>query len=207
MAVNCSRPAALTAIAAVLCGIDFDQFVCIIAQRSQDVPSFATEAEMKTLAAWTPLLTAPGNTKIVKFPEFAGFTLPSSEAQFADENSNASIDGVGTYTGLSLVKPTGLFLSTPFDVLDQVRALEEESRAGLEVGLTFYFITRDGRIVHKNLAGIEIANFNVGSVGSEGYKAANKIPFSFTLPGDWDRGGLQITKPNFDIRRALKVAA
>lgn len=46
----CTRPAALTPISKVACAIHFGQIVALLIQRGQAAASFATEAELKTLA-------------------------------------------------------------------------------------------------------------------------------------------------------------
>ena len=209
MATNtsCTRPTALTAISAFSCALHFGQIVALLIQRGQTTPSFATEAELQTLAKWTALLAAVGGTKVIKTPEFAGFVLPGSEPQYADENSNNSIDGTGTFTGFNSIKPTGKFVGIPSDIKSQLELIQGESAPGLNPGTTMFPITGDGRIIYDLddngiIRGIPFVNFYVGSLSSQGFKANNENAFGLTLVGDWDRN-VQITKPSFNPRTAF----
>lgn len=209
MATTCKRPDALTAISKFDCAVHFGQLVALLIQRGQDAPSFATEAELKTLAAWTPLLAAPGATKVIKTPEFAGFVFPGSEPQYADENSNNSIDGNGYFTGFNSVKPTGKFVGIPSAIKAELSLVSDESRPGLNPGTTFYGITGDGRLIYDldddgAIRGIPFVNFYVGSLSSQGLKANNENAFGLTLPGEWDKN-VQIVKPSFNPRIALAI--
>jgi hypothetical protein len=210
---TCTRPAALTSISKVECPVHFGQIVAMLIQRGQKTPSFATEAELKTLAAWLPFLTALGGTKIIKTPEFPGFVIPGSEAQFADENSNNSIGGLGYFTGYNAVKATGKFVGIPSDIRTQLSLIEDESRPGLDPGTTAMFITLDGQLVYQTtkdddgddmISGIPFTNFTLGSVASQGFKALNENAFSINLLGDWDKN-VRMVKPSFNPRTALGV--
>ncbi|MGI4871377.1 MAG: hypothetical protein ACRYFX_09380 [Janthinobacterium lividum] len=204
---TCTRPNALTAISAVSCAVHFDQIVALLIQRGQSTPSFATEAVMKTLAAWTPLIAAPDGTKVIKTPEFAAFVVPGSEAQFADENSNNSVDGNGYFTGYNSVKAKGEFIGLPSDVRTQLALIEDESRPGLSPGTTAYLVLRDGRLVYSkdaagNIGGIPFTNFNVSSLDLQGLKTLNKNAFGLTLDGTWDKT-IQVVQPSFNPRTQL----
>jgi|GEM_PF-3038749 len=207
---TCTRPAALTAISAVVCGINLGQIVAAVFQRQQDDAPFATEAAAKVLANWTALLTAADDTKMVKTPEFPGFKIPSSEPQYINENSNESIDGLGTFVGFNSVKATAVFESLPFEIAEEIRTLADESTAGLTQGLTGFLITGDRRILARKLAdgkiaGIDLYNFYLASRGLEGLKTTDKLPFGFSLAPDWDKDLVLIT-PSFDPRKALNPA-
>lgn len=207
MAGSCTRPTALAPISKFNCAVHFDQFVGLLFQRGQATPSFATEAELQTLAKWTALLTAPDGSKVVKTPEFADGVIPGSEPQFADQNSNASIDGLGYFTGFNSVQATGNFVGLPSDIRTQLSLLEEESRPGLDPGLTAYIILRDGRLVYNKdendiISGVSLTNFYMASLNLQGFKALNKNAFGFTLDGTWDKY-LQVVKPDFNPRTAL----
>ena len=204
---TCTRPAALSGISKFSCATHFDQFIGILMQRGQATPSFATEAELKSLAKWTPLLAAPDGTKVVKTPEFANGVIPGSEPQFADQNSNASIGGLGYFTGFNTVQATGEFIGLPSDIRTQLSLLEEESRPGLDPGLTGYIILLDGRLVYNKdeqgiISGVPLTNFYVGSLNLQGFKTLNRNAFGFTLDGTWDKN-LQVVKPDFNPRTAL----
>ena len=209
MPSSCKRADALTAISKFDCAVHFGQVVALLIQRGQATASFASEAELKTLAAWTALLSAPGATKVIKTPEFAGFVFPGSEPQYADENSNNSIDGNGYFTGFNSVKPTGKFVGIPSAIKAELSLISDESRPGLDPGTTFYAITGDGRLIYDldeagAIRGIPFSNFYVGSLKSDGLKANNENAFGLTLPGEWDKN-VQITKPSFNPRTALAL--
>lgn len=204
---NCTRPAALTAISPLTCAVDFDQMVRLFLQRAQDTPTFATETELASLAAWTPLIAATGGTKIIGTPLFAGFVVPGSEPQYAEENSNNSIDGNGYFTGFNAVKATGKFSGLPSDIKSQLALVQDESAAGLDPGMTAYILTRDGRLVYQKdasgkIGGIPFTNFYVASLNLQGLKAKNENAFGLSLPGDWDKD-IQVVKLGFNGRTAL----
>lgn len=205
---DCSRPTALTPITPFTCAEHFDQIVMLLIQRGQTVPSFPTEAALKNLDKWTALLTAPDSTKIIKTPEFAGFVIPATEPQYADENSNQSIDGNGYFTGFNSSKPTGKFVGIPSALKKQLDLLEDESRPGLRPGVTFFAVTRDGRLIYDmdendNIRGLPFVNFFRGGAKSDGLKSLNENAFGLTLPdGKWDRN-VQIVKPDFNPRTDL----
>lgn len=210
MAGNCSRPAAIPTISKVDCGINLGQIVAVIFQRRQPTAPFATEAALKTKAAWDAFLLALDATRAQKTPEFAGFKIPGSEAVYVGENSNESIDGQGTFVGYNAVKVTGQFQSTPPDIITALRGYEGESAPGLTDGLTAYFITGDRRIVAKkydggtSLSGIPVSNFNIGSRNLEGFRTLDSNAFGLTLAPDWDRD-LVIVTPSFDPRALLNA--
>jgi hypothetical protein len=208
-ATTCTRATALTPISKFDCAVHFGQLVALLIQRGQDTSSFATETALKSLATWTPLLAALNGTKVIKTPEFAGFTLPGSEPQYTDENSNNSIDGNGYFTGFNSVKPAGKFVGIPSALKEQLQLISDESRPGLDPGTTFFGITGDGRLIYDMdetgaIRGIPFVNFWVGSVKSEGLKANNENAFGLTLPGEWDKR-VQIIKPDFNPRLALNL--
>ncbi|QNH60737.1 hypothetical protein [Hymenobacter sediminicola] len=201
MAVNCTRPTELTDISKVLCAVHFGQIVRLAFRRRLGVtaPAFATEAAMKTQAAWNSAITAEGNDKIILSPLFVNFVIPPSEAQFLEENTNGSINGKGYLAGYNAVKPTGEFVGLPGDVKAQLELIEEEARAELgEDPMEQWGITADNRIISVGAAGIPFSNFYIGSVGSEGFRALNKNAFGFSLDGKWDKG-LTVTQAEFDL--------
>jgi hypothetical protein len=180
----------------------------LIFQRAQEEPSFATEAELKTLAAWTPLLTASDDTKVQITPEFSGLTLPGSEPQFAEQNTNNSIDGNGYFTGYNSVQPKGNFTGLPSAIRKQLAAYEDESRPGLDPGLTAFILLNDGRLVYdykdEVISGIPLTNFYMASLNTEGFKSLNQNAFGFSLDGQWDTD-IQVATPTFRARQALRL--
>jgi hypothetical protein len=206
---TCTRPAALTGISKFQCAVHFGQIVALLFQRGQTTPSFASEAELKELDAWTDLMAALDGTKVTKTPEFPGFVIPGSEPTYADENSNNSIDGIGYFTGFNSVKPTGKFVGIPSEIKSQLQTNADESRPGLDPGLTMFPITGKGQIIYTKdaqgiIAGIPLTNFYVGSLASQGFNANNENGFGLTLDGEWDKNW-QIVTPNFNPRTALSL--
>jgi hypothetical protein len=205
---TCTRPAAIASISKLACAVHFYQMCALLLQRAQDTPSFATEAEMKTLAAWTPLLTAPDGTKIQKTPEFSGFQIPGSEPQYAEQNTNNSIDGLGYFTGFNSVQAKGQFTGLTSEIRSQLATYQDESAAGLDPGMTAFILLNDGRIVYEldpntdAISGVSFTNFYLASLKLEGFKALNSNEFGISLPGDWDRN-IQVMTPNFNARQKL----
>lgn len=201
MATTCTRPAALPTIPRQDCAVHLKQVQRFLMQRRQPVatPSFATEAAFKALASWEPLLEAADSTKVTLTPFVTSFTIPSSEAQFAEENSNGSLNGLGIYTGHNGVKPGGNFVGLDSALWEELTKLTDESLAELGVTrLTAYPVDAEGAVGHTaNFGGIPIYNFVVGSPGSEGFRAQTLFPFSFGLPADWFKG-VSFTKLSFN---------
>ncbi|MCC3156445.1 hypothetical protein LJ737_04305 [Hymenobacter sp. 15J16-1T3B] len=193
---TCTRPAALSNVSKQDCPIDFKQIQRIILQRLGF--KFATEAEMKTLAAWTPLLAAADSTKVVLSPFTTGFVIPPSEPTFINENDNNSLNGMGKFTGLNSVKPTGRFVGLESAIWEQMQQFSTESDAALGVErLGAYLLNQDGAILHNDLGPIPLANFYVADPGSEGFRAETIIPFGFSLKGGWYKG-VQLLQPSFN---------
>lgn len=196
--IDCPLPESLTAVPVQDCLFRMDQIVRFAFAR-RSAPPFATEAAIKLLATWTPLLTAADETKVVMSPIFAGFVIPGSEGQFTGGNDNTTINGVRLYGGEQNVTATGVFSNMSPAVKTALDALTQYSVAG-SLGTTdlgLIPINKDGKIFPKNLGFIPIFNFRVGSRGSEGYNANDTHGFSFDLLPNWDEGLLAI-EPAFD---------
>lgn len=201
MATTCARPAALSNVSKQDCAIDFGQLQRSALQRLGT--PFETEAEMKDLANWTPLKTALDSSKIVLTPFHPGFVIPASEPSFVNEGDNNSLNGMGKYTGLNAVKPTGRYVGLESAIWEQMQQFSSESAAELGIErLGIYLFNERGQILHKNLGPIPLANFYVADPGSEGFKAETIVPFGFTLQGGWYKG-VQLLTPSFDPRTAL----
>jgi len=212
MRIDCPLPAALTPVPAQTCPFRFDQIVRLAFQRRQpaSAPPFANLAAIQSLASWQTLLDANDDTKIVLSPIFAGFTIPSSEAQTTGGNDNSTFAGLPEYNGEGSVTCPGVFTNMAPAIKRAMDALTQEtlpSSTGLS-NLTTYLINRDGYIFEVNpvtaggavgtaYKGIDIYNFRLGSVGSEGFNSKNSNPFSFNMPPNW-ADYLTSVKPAFD---------
>ncbi|RSK29859.1 hypothetical protein [Hymenobacter metallilatus] len=198
--MDCVRPDSLTAPAKVDCAVHFGQTVRMaIGRRGAFAAAFATIAAMKTLAAWNAAFAAVNDDKIILTPLYVNPQLPQSEAQFAEENTNGSINGKGFLTGYNAVKYTAEYVGLPASIKAQLEKMENESRAELGVDpVEMALITPDNRIISRGVNGIPFSNFYLQSVGSEGFKALNKNGFGISLDGKWDVG-TTITQADFDL--------
>ncbi|SNC62312.1 hypothetical protein SAMN06265337_0645 [Hymenobacter gelipurpurascens] len=203
---NCTLPASLSAIAKLICGVNFEQIVRAAIVRLNDAPTFTDDTTIKTIDEWVALMAAPDSTKLILTPFFTNHTVPSSEAQFAEEGTNASIGGAGFYTGEGPVKPKGQFTGLPSDIQASIKKLVAESAAELgtaRVGIIW--INRFGTLIHKSGGrAIPFSNFYIGSPGSEGLKSKNISPFGYTLEDGWEED-IVMTEPSFKALSALDV--
>lgn len=198
MEIICPPPAALASIPAQNCPFRMDQQVRMAFGR-RAVPAFATEAAIKLLATWTPLIAATDNTKVVLSPLFAGMVIPGSEGIFVGGGDNTTFNGIREYQGENFVTVTGTFKNMSPAVKDALDLLSQESLAS-SVGvsnLEIILFNKDGYAAHRNLDFIPIYNFRVGSRGSEGLNANDIHTFSFDLLPNWEKG-LTMTKLSFD---------
>lgn len=201
MILNCPLPAALTTLVNPDCPFRFDQIVKIaFMQRQPGASPFATEADMKLLATWTPLLAAVDETKVAASPIFAGFVVPKSEPLVQGGNDNSTFAGLEQYYGEGSVRATGTFqnmTSASLLALDELTQFSLSTATGTS-NLTAYLINKDGYIFYSGAQyGIPIFNFRVGGTGSEGLNRPNVNDFSFNLIAGWDRA-LKVVKPTFD---------
>lgn len=198
---ECPKPAAIPNISDYECPINFDQIVKIIFQRSGY--TFASEAALKDLATWTPLLTATDDTKVQVTPYFSGLVLPPSEPLTEGGNDNSTVNGIPLYLGEGFIGVAGQFIGLPPSVAEQLRDYTVESISSIGVtDLVAYFVNRFGQLIHNNLTGFPIYNWRLSSVGSEGFNKHNKTNFSFSMTGEWDAAAV-VTKPTFNPLTAL----
>lgn len=194
----CPKPAALDAIPDQDCPFRMDQIVRLAFGR-RAVPAFATEAAIKLLATWTPLVAAVDGTKIVLSPIFSGFVIPSSEGLFVGGGDNSTFNGVREYNGENFVTVTGNFKNITPQVYLALQKLSQYSIAGNIGGTDLGIIpfNKNGFAFPGGLDFIDVFNFRLGSRGSEGYNANDVVPFSFDLTADW-ADNLQSIKLSFD---------
>lgn len=192
--MDCIRPEALTDIPLSDCEINFDQIIMLIYQRTQAAAPF-TDATIKLLATWTPLLAAADSKKIVMTPKFAGLTIPQSAALTQGGNDNTTINGIPIYNGEGFVDVTAQISGMSSDTKAAIKTLTPESQAnslGLS-NLTVYLVNRFGDIISNNYRGFPIYNNRISSVGSEGLNSRNQNQLGFSFGPDWDNN-LAITK-------------
>lgn len=196
--ILCPPPAALAPPPAQDCPFRLDQIVRFAIGR-RAVPAFATEAAIKALATWTPLLEAADSTKIIMTPIFASLVIPSSEGIYTGGGDNSTFNGIPIYQGEGTVRITGQFTGLSPAVVDILETYSQESLAS-GVGLSnlgLIPINKDGFIFPKNLGLAPIYNWRLASRGSEGLNANDIIPFSFDVLADWFKGFTSV-KPSFD---------
>jgi hypothetical protein len=191
---ECDSLAILPNLVDTTCPQDFDAITKIAFQLSQPSAAFTTLDPITDVDSWVALATAVDDTKIVFSPATANVVIPSSEANFMGQNSNESVNGVGYFLGENNVEVTGQFHSIENSAAAAMEALSCYSDASLGSSrLTAYLMTRRVRgragVIATKLAtdqyvGIEIFNFRISSVGSEGYQAKNVYNFSFTIQPD-----------------------
>lgn len=190
----CPAPAALTTIPDVTCPIDFDQIVRIGFQRTSSTAFFDDVTnDIDLIGSWNAFKAATDVTKIVISPYIANLVIPPSEGNFTGGDSNETVNGIAVYNGENTVTVTAEIHSAPAATIAALRALSCESQSTVgEAQLGAYFFTRKNQVVSaRNSADngsipIDIYNFRVSSVGSEGFNMKNKYMISFQMTGDWD---------------------
>lgn len=176
------------------CPQDFDAITKIAFQLSQPSAAFTSIDPITDVDSWVALATAVDDTKIVFSPATANVVIPSSEANYMGENSNESVQGLGYLLGENNIRVTGQFHSISQESATAMESLSCYSDPSLGSSrLTAYLMTRRVRgragVIATKLAadqyvGIEIFNFRISSVGSEGYQAKNVYNFSFDIQPD-----------------------
>lgn len=186
-------------ISKVDCPFRLDQIVFLFFQKSQATPSFVEGTNSITEAAsWTPFLTATDNTKIEKSPAFSSMVIPKSEQLTTGGGDNSTPFGIAKLQGQSNVQVTAMLQDVPTEVLKQLDQYTRFSFSTQAVSnLTVYMVNRAGRIFHINGSGVPIYNFNVSSIGTEGYSSSTDAEVRFTLANNlldangnfiaWDR--------------------
>lgn len=203
MIIECPKPASLTAIPAVGCGMRFDQVVKMGIQRVQATPSFNGTDLITTESVWDDLVAETDDTKMIITPFFAEFVIPPSENAEEGGGDNTTVNGLPINLGEQPVKVTGVFRNLPSAVKAALDKLAGESLASYGTAqIWVYLFNKDGKIISKGDSGIPIFNFRVSTPGSEGYNQDNKNNFSFNLAADWDTS-VVMTTPLFNPLTAL----
>lgn len=198
------------------CASDLDQIVKLAFQKPQATAPFVTADPISDVDAWTALLAASGDTKIVLSPATANVVIPSSEAVYIGENSNESVNGLGYYVGENNIRVTGEIHSADQAVIDALNELSCFSDVTFGASqLTVYMFVRRikgvSRVVAKGTSvagsyhGFQVFNFRVSSVGSEGYQTKSKYMFSFDMqPDEWK--DMEIVQLGFNPLSLANVA-
>lgn len=205
MLLECPPPAVLANIPATNCPIKFDQIQKIAFGRKTTDARFDTEAEMLTQAAWTALLAATDESKIVVSPYFTGLTIPVGEAIKTGGNDNTTINGISELQGGPSVVVPFICKNISAETARGLRALcsETQLQPG-DTNLEGYFFARNNNIIYDardtKIQGFEIFNLFVPDVASEGFNANNTYNCSFELKFGWSEY-FKMVKANFNITK------
>lgn len=200
----CPLPAALTVIPAVECAVKIDQILKLAFQR--EGYEFTNEAAVQTLATWTGLKAATGDTKVIVTPSYIfNPVIPESEGQFEGGGDNTTPNGEPLYKGEGAVTFTAQVRGLTKAAYAAFKALSCESSPALSTGLVVYLLNRHGNIWMDttNLTGLKISNFRISTPGNAGYNADNTYTISFTLPESWADGLAQVVPTDFKGHKDL----
>jgi hypothetical protein len=197
--ITCPLPTAIGAISeADFCPVDFRQIQRIAFQRKQATAPFEATGEavspIDLQTSWDTYIAAADSTKIQISPYITEFVITGSEAITEGGDDNTTIDGVPVYNGEGIVNVAGVFRSLPPSIADELRTLSGESVAtsGAAKLTAFFFNEGGSHVVAKksgaDYEGVEIYNFRISTVASEGLNAPNKYAVTFTMKGNWDTG-------------------
>lgn len=199
---SCPPAASIADIPEQTCPERFDQVVRLLLQRKQTSASFTTTTGL-VVATWTPLLTETDDTKIQGTPLFANAVIPRGELLKEGGNDNTTINGIPRLNGRGFVPVTLELQDVEAAVRTALRSYAADS--ALQPGFTnlsAYFVNRFGQIICKkdgtNLFGIDIYNFYVGDVGTDGLGKSNIANMSFDLAPGWSDDVVIIKPTDFN---------
>lgn len=195
----CPLPAALANLPKRDCPENIGQIQKQILQRASANFSFADETAAGLLINWTPLLTAPDDTKIITTEEFVNHVIPQAEAITEGGGDNTTLNGVEEVLG-----------SGPLTVTAQYRNptnayIKAKKQLICETSLTFAYINNSKKIWMKQPGGpgtpvffIPMQSFFISDAGSEGLNTADKSNWRYSLVDGWREDLVAITPSNFD---------
>lgn len=205
MLFQCPPPANLANIPATDCPVKFDQIQKLAFGRKTSAPRFESEAELISQAAWTALLAAADDTKVVISPYFTGFSIPVGEPIKTGGNDNTTLNGVAELQGGSSVVVPFIIKNISSETARGLRSLcaETQLQPG-ETNLEAYFLATNNNIIYDardgNIQGFEIFNLFVPDVATEGFNANNTYNCSFELRFGWSEYH-KMVKAGFDPRK------
>lgn len=200
----CPAPAALPTILRIACNQKIGQVQRLIFQRAGFTFDTLTD-DIKTLASWTPLLTAVDSTKVVITPFVEGFVIPESEPITEGGGDNSTIDGVEIVLDGAGVTATGQIAGAPGAIMKPIRDLM------CETNLVVYLITQYGKIIGRDLepltpgskvTGIPIQAFYASNPGLQGLGTRDKATIRFGMAADW-ADDMAIITPTFNVKTEL----
>ena len=188
------------------CPFDVGQVQKIIFQRkysSGSTRNVMTVTNAASLATWTALLTATGNTKVQISPFVNGPTFePGDSIEFG--SGNEVVDGIPLSVGTD---PTAFSAN-----LFRISSASKESLVALEgEDLAVYFVDEHGRIWGEtdsntspvNLYGIPVFSYHIGDRKIGGKVEPDVHVLKFKLPQRWDNKLKSITPSDFDALTGL----
>ena len=206
MSLICSCPAAaaLTTIPNVACPENFGQIQKVAFQRLRDdegvANEFATEAAIKLLATWTPLLTANDDSKIVVSPYINAPTDGGGDARLSS-GGNDDLGGIPEVLGGNPVTFEGSLRSVPQSVIKAMKSLQCEANAG---NLGVFLFDENGNIEAIKVDGatptfrpIPIRALFIGSKIHGNWDAKDSNLISWQYPDNYS-DDLVIVKPSFN---------
>lgn len=207
MICKCPGSASLPSIPQVTCYETFGQIQKVAFQRlykASGEKNTLAVAKITTLAAWTPLLSAEDDTKVVVSPYIQA---PTNEAGAARTfgGGNETLGGVEEIIGREPSTFTGVLRKMPQSVIKAMKELQCESWGD---NLGVYLFDENGAIEclsdETNAYPIPIRSLFISDKAHGGYEApdSNNIQWSF-LPNYSD--DLKIIVPEFNPLTELKV--
>lgn len=195
---DCPLGAALPDIPAVTCPENFGQIQKVVFQRlmGKTAENSIASYSAKTLATWTPLLSATDATKMVVSPYIYEPTVEAGEA-LTYGGGNATPGGVVEILGSNSTPFTGKFLKTPQAVIKVLKQFMCEVTGGLGV----YLINGNGQIAAikngANYKPIPVESLFVGDRTIGGLEAPDTNVISWSFKPNWS-DNLEIFKPEFN---------
>lgn len=211
MQFTCPLPAALTTIPNPSCPEGLGQIQKFIFQRLSAAWVFDSTGATSflTLASWTPLLVAAGNTKVVVTPFLDSVVIPPTEAITFGGNDNSTVNGRKLNVAGAPTTASGEARNISGEIQGALQALSQgEDLVMYAINQFNQLIGRDTYPGHpgEKIAGIPIYSFFCGDAGNEGFAKDDKTKITFQLDYQW-RNFLYVHKPTTFLPLTSIVAA
>jgi hypothetical protein len=194
---QCPAAAALTTIPKVACAENFGQIQKVAFQRltiADGTPNVMTEASVKLLATWTPLLTSATGTKIVVSPYINAPADSGGDARMTS-GGNDDLGGIPQVLGGNPVQFEGSLRAVPQSVIKIMKELQCEAQAG---NLGVFLFDENGNIEAifdgTNVKPIPVRALFVGSKIHGNFDAKDSNAISWQYPDNYS-DDLKIYKP------------
>lgn len=180
-----------------VCATLLQQFRRLLIQRNGNAATVTTTTAL-TLATWTPLLAAVGNTAISSIAsKFYEPDLQGSEPVTVGSNDNSTPNGATQIVGESIPKFTGMFTGLSPAMFGQLDTLFAEGRASADIDrLTAYFLCGDDQLLMMSAGGgIPIKAPYIGNPTGGQLHKLTQCKVTFELGKNWYRNAAVITLP------------